>query len=113
MTIRDYVSQKLQALGVTEADMMDLAGLLEVSLDDEYTSDVAPSVGKAIAQSIGELMLAPRLSNVNEGGFSLSWDFDNLGKYYLFLCNKWGIKPNDDVLNVAGLSAIMDKTNIW
>lgn len=84
-----------------------------LSLDDEYTFDIAPIVGKAMVSVIEDIMLAPRLSNVNEGGFSMSWEFSDLGKYYVFLCKKWGINVNDDVLNVAGLSSIIDKSNIW
>lgn len=113
MTIREYVSQTLQAFNVTEAFLTDFAGLLQLPLDGEYTSDIAPSVGKALAQSIEGLILTPRLSNVNESGFSMSWDFSNLGNYYLYLCNRWGVKPNDDVLAASGSSAIIDKTELW
>lgn len=113
MTIREYVLQKLQALNVNEAVMMDFAGMLGSSIDDEYTFDIAPSVGKALAQTIEELVLAPRLSNVNEGGFSMSWDFADLGKYYVYLCNKWDAPVNNDVLSVTGISAIIDASNLW
>lgn len=113
MTIREYVSQKLQAFNVTEAFFIDFVNASGLSLDDEYTFDIAPTVGKALAETIAELILSPRLSNVNESGFSMSWDFSELGKYYMYLCNKWGIKPNEDTVAVSGISVIMDKTNIW
>ena len=113
MTIREYVSQTLQAFNVTEAVLADFAAVLEMSIDAEYTFDVAPSVGKALAQTIEGLILAPRLSNVNESGFSMSWDFSNLGSYYLYLCNKWGVNPNEDVLAASGSSAIIDRTDLW
>lgn len=113
MTIREYVSQTLQAFNVTEAVLADFAAVLGMSNDDEYTFDVAPSVGKALAQTIEGLILAPRLSNVNESGFSMSWDFNNLGSYYLYLCNKWGVNPNGDVLAASGSSAIIDRTYLW
>lgn len=113
MTIREYVSQKLQAFNVTEAVLTDMAGLLPMSLDTEYTFDVASSVGKALAQTIEELILAPRLSNVNEGGFSMSWDFANLGSYYLYLCKRWGVSVNEDVVAASGISAVTDKSEMW
>lgn len=113
MTIREYVSQKLQAFNVTEAFYADFVFASGLSLDDEYTFDIAPVVGKAMAQTIAEVILSPRLSNVNESGFSMSWDFSELGKYYLYLCKKWGITPDDDAVAVAGLSVITDKTNMW
>lgn len=113
MTIREYVSQKLQAFNVTEAFYADFMFASGLSLDDEYTFDVAPEVGKALAQTIAEVILSPRLSNVNESGFSMSWDFSELGKYYMYLCKKWGIEPNEEAISVSGVSVIMDKTNIW
>lgn len=93
--------------------MADFMVSLGVSLDDEYTFDMASSVGKAMVSSIEELILAPHLSNVSEGGFSMSWDYSNLGKYYLFLCKKWGTPVNNDVLASSGISAIIDQTDCW
>lgn len=113
MTIREYVTQKLQAFGITEAALADFTMSLGMSLEDEYTFEVAPSVGKAMASSIEELVLAPRLSNVSEGGFSMSWDYAGLGKYYQYLCKKWGVPVNDDALSATGASAIIDKTSMW
>lgn len=113
MTIREYVTQKLQAFNLTEAVLADFTMSLGMSMDNEYTPDVASSVGKAMASTIEELVLAPRLSNVNESGFSMSWDFADLGKYYVYLCKKWGVPVNDDVLTATGVSAIIDVTNLW
>lgn len=113
MTIREYVTQKLQAFNTSEAVLADFMMSLGMSLDDEYTFDIAPSVGKAMASTIEGLVLAPRLSNINEGGFSMSWDFADLGKYYVYLCKKWGVPVNNDVLSATGTSAIIDVTNLW
>ena len=89
------------------------AYVCQMSLDEEYTFDIATPVGRALAQTIEGLILAPRLSNVNEGGFSMSWDFTNLGSYYLYLCKKWDVEVNEDVLAASGMSAITDKTEMW
>lgn len=93
--------------------MADFMASLGMSLDDEYTFNIAPDVGRAMVSVIEELILAPRLTNVSESGFSMSWDYADLGKYYLYLCNRWGTPINNDVLSVAGLSAITDLSDIW
>lgn len=113
MTIGEYISQKLQAFGVSEAYYMDVANNLGMSLDERYTSENASAVGKAMVSVVEELILAPRLSNVNEGGFSMSWDFENIAKYYVYLCKKWGVSMNEDILTSAGISAIIDRSNMW
>lgn len=113
MTIREYISQKLKAFNLTDANFIDIEEALGMSLSDEYTSTIASSVGVAMTKALAELILAPRLSNVNESGFSVSWNYEELGKYYLYLCKKWGVEADDKVLTVSGLSAITDKSNIW
>lgn len=113
MTIREYVSQKLQAFNLTEAVLADFVIASGLSLEDEYTSDIAPTVGKAMAQILAEVILSPRLSNVSESGFSMSWDYSELGKYYSHLCRKWGVEPNDEALSAAGVSVITDKSSMW
>ena len=113
MTIREYVSQKLRAFDLTEATLADVSAELEMSLEEEYTFDIAPLVGKALVATIEGLVLAPRLSNISEGGFSMSWDFADLGKFYVYLCRKWGVAVNENVLNATGLSVITDRTDIW
>lgn len=113
MTIREYVTQKLNAFNLTEAALADLSASLGTSLDDEYTFDMASKVGKAMVSTIEELVLAPRLSSVSESGFSMSWDYADLGKFYVYLCKKWGIPVNEDVLSASGVSAIIDRTDFW
>jgi hypothetical protein len=103
----------MQAFHLTDAAITDLMMSLGVSLDDEYTLAMASSVGKAMTSAIEELLLAPRLASINEGGFSISWDFENLGKYYIYLCRKWGMPINNDVLTASGISAIIDKSDMW
>lgn len=93
--------------------MADFMVSLGISLDDEYTFDIASQVGKALATTIEELVLSPRLSSVSESGFSMSWDFADLGKYYIYLCKKWGVPVNNDVLSAAGISAIIDQSHLW
>lgn len=113
MTIKEYVSQRLQAFGLNEAILTDIMFALNMDLEAQYTPDIAHPVGKALALALEELILAPRLSNVSESGFSMSWDFSGIGKYYVYLCNKYGLTVNDDILVFVGVSAIVDRTSSW
>ena len=111
MSIREYISQKFQAWNITMSHLMDIG--LDLDLDDEYTPAVSDSVGKAMVSIIEELMLAPSMSQVNENGFSVSWDYSRIGQYYMWLCRKYGVDPNTDVMAALGLSTITDMSDIW
>lgn len=112
MTIKEYISQKLSAFEISEATLCDMS-LSGINLEDEYSSEVMEVVGKGMVSVIEELVLTPRRTNITESGFSESWNYDNLSKYYLWLCRKWGVTPNEDTLALMGTSAIIDKTDIW
>lgn len=112
MTIRQYLQQKLSAFGkVSEADFAEVSALLDI--DSEYSEDNAVKAGTALCRMIEERVLSPYVSNVSENGFSMSWNYDNLGKYYLWLCKKYGITPEDEVLSILGISVIADITDMW
>lgn len=111
MKIREYVSQKLRAWNITDAQLEDISS--GIDLDEEYTSDNSQVVGKAMISVIEELMLAPYMSNVNENGFSVSWDYSRIGQYYMWLCRKYGVAPDEEVVAALGLSTITDKSDIW
>ena len=109
MTNREYIEKKLAAFNITDADYADMGGL--VYLDDTF--DGSPDFWKGFVGIIEGLILAPRVKSVNENGFSMSWDTDSLGKWYMWLCRKHSIKPDDDVLALLGLSAIIDISDQW
>lgn len=110
MTIQEYILEKLRPFGtISEGALLDM----DLPLDDDYSTDVAKEVGIALTHYIEERVLSPYVSSVNESGFSMSWDYSNIGKYYLWLCNKWGVKPNNDVLSMSGISIISDVSNLW
>lgn len=113
MTLRAYISEKLKAFGISEVHFVDLS--LTSGLDPNYeVENYGPDViGVALTQVLEECILAPRMSNVSEGGFSASWNFDAIGKYYLWLCRKWGVTPNDDAMGMLGISMITDRTSNW
>ena len=111
MKIREYISQKLRAWNIADAYLGDIS--LDIDLDEEYTFEDSQKVGKAMISVIEELMLAPYMSNVNENGFSVSWDYSRIGQYYMWLCRKYGVAPDDEVVAALGLSTITDKSDIW
>lgn len=108
MTNGEFIRQQMQAFPLTESDLM----LVEdINIDDEMT-DVSVTE-KAMIPLIAKLALSPYIKNVNENGFSVSWDMSNLGWLYQFLCSKYGVKPDANVLAALGLSVIIDRTNKW
>ena len=111
MKIREYISQKLRVWNITDAQLGDISSGIDI--EEEYTSDYAQVVGKAMISVIEELMLAPCMSNVNENGFSVSWDYSRIGQYYMWLCRKYGVAPDNEVVAALGLSTITDKSDIW
>lgn len=113
MTVREYIVSELRAFGVTEAELADIFATLAVSPDDDYSAGNSEAVRKALAGALPAFILKPRMGSVSESGFSVSWNYDNLVKYYLWLCHRLGLTPDEDIVTMAGISAITDKTSLW
>lgn len=114
MTVREYILQKFNAFGtITEAELLDMSLESGINLDDELSPDMAEAVGKAQVAFIEQRVFAPTLKSISESGFSASWDYSNIGKYYMMLCRKYGITPDNAVLGQLGVNAILDRTEIW
>lgn len=84
-----------------------------VNLDEKYSTDNAHAVGVALCGFVGELLLAPRLHSVSEAGISWSWDYAKLSQWYYWLCRKFGVVPDEDLLAASDISTITNKTNTW
>ena len=113
MTVQEYISDKLSRFGISDAVLADISIDSGIALDDEYSYYNRESVGKALCHAVAELIFAPRTQSVSESGFSESVNYDNLGKFYMYLCRKWGEKPDDEIVSLLGLNVITDKTDIW
>lgn len=113
MTVRAYISDKLKAFGISEAQLVDMSLSSGLELESDISTVDPAKVGIAVTHMLEEAILAPRMTNINESGFSMSWDFNSVSQYYLWLCRKWGVKPNDDVLSMLGLSTITDRSDMW
>ncbi len=113
MTVREYIVKKMPFFQLTEAQFADLEDDYGVSADAEYTSAVRLAANTAIVRIIEEKLLEPRMQSVNEGGFSVSWNYQDLGKLYMYLCKKYGLTPNADVVSLLGISMIRDVSAKW
>lgn len=109
MTVREYIASTLSGLSIPPAYYEDLM----VNPDDTYDHSMYLDVGRAMVSFLGGLILAPRVRTVNENGFSMQWDTDNLGKYYLWLCKRYGITPDPDVVSLLGINTIIDISDTW
>lgn len=107
MTIKEYMVSLLPGLTIPEAFFADMP----LDVEEDYEPSMYYEVGKSLVNAVAGVILAPQVKSVNENGFSMSWDTDLLGKYYLWLCKRYGITPDDDVM--LGLGAIIDKSDIW
>lgn len=109
MTNREYIIQKMAAFQVNEALLADISE--GIDLDAPYTGD--PAVGRALIKGIEEAILQPYMSSVSESGFSVSWNRDNIGRWYRWLCQKYGVTVNSDALASLGVSSIIDISDTW
>ena len=115
MTVRDFLSVRLQRFGDVEYWLseyeMRIGADTGASLDDTMTPEVEPVVGRTLVGVLAELILAPKQKSVSESGFSVSWDFDSLVRYYLWLCRKYGIAPEPEITEMT--SVIRDASDKW
>lgn len=112
MTNRAYIIDKLKPFELGESLFADIEAQ-GIILDEEYEPTNQMVIMNSIIDCLEELLMRPRVESVNEGGFSLTWRFEDLGKFYLYLCRKYGRKPLKDITSLLGISSITDKTSIW
>lgn len=108
MTNGEYMREKLQAFDITDAQLLDSG----IDLNEEYVPN-SRTVGLAMIGIIEDLVLAPQRTNISENGFSVSWDTSNLAKYYQYLCKRWGVTPNEDIVGEIKIPTIKDVSEIW
>ena len=113
MTISQYLNDALRPYGVTEGELTDIYLNAAFSPDDEYTAENSRAVGISLTEALPQLILRPRMSNVSENGFSVSWNYENLSKYYLWLCKRYGVTPDETISSMTGLSVIRDRSGMW
>lgn len=111
MNVKEYLQAKLRAFQIPEAYFVDIS--TTINLEEDVSAENLDAVNSAIIPIIEEMVFTPQLKSINENGFSVSWDVSGLAKWYLFLCRKYKVKPNEDVTALLGISQIIDKTDSW
>lgn len=104
MTNKQYLTKALNGLNISEDDI-DII-LLKSSLDGEANVDVS-ACDKAIYNRIS-IVLKTMMQNVQEGGYSISWNIDAVKLYYNALCNELGL---ENIL--VGRPKIRNRSNVW
>ena len=107
MTNGEFIQKQLMSFGITDAD---LALVEDVNLDDELDVSVAE---KAMIPLIAVLAMKPYQKSISENGFSVSWDMSKIGWWYRYLCSKYKVTPDANIMEALGLSVIVDRTNRW
>jgi len=108
MTNGEYMRERLRAFDISEAQLLDSG----IDLTAPYVAGSRP-VALAMIRILEDLVLAPQRTNISEGGFSVSWDTTNLGRYYKYLCSKYGVEPNSVVTENMGIPTITDVSSNW
>ena len=109
MTVREYISSTLPGLTVPESFYVDYS----IGPDDVYSPSMYSEVGAAMVGMLGGLIMAPKVSSVSENGFSMQWDTTTLGKYYLWLCKRYGITPDSDIVALLGMNTVLNISDTW
>ena len=112
MTVREYISATLTGYDIPESSFVDMM-VSGIDLEADITSQNINEIGKGIVSTVEGLLFSPRRTNISENGFSESWNYADLGKYYLWLCRRFGVTPSEDLLAMVGVNAIIEKTDIW
>lgn len=107
MNIREYICSLLSGIKIPEAMLIDTG----LDLEQEYSPDL--SIGPQIVSLVEGVINMVAVKNVSENGFSMTWDTDRLGKFYLWLCRRYGITPGIQELASLGISAIIDESDSW
>lgn len=113
MTVGEYLTDTLKPLELGASALANFTGSTGLSLMDEYDASNHQVIMLSAIDLLEMEMLKPRLESINESGFSISYNYADLGKLYLFLCRKYGRKPLDAITDTLGIATIKDKTSIW
>lgn len=112
MTVGEYISGELAPFFVEASVSLDMF-LFTIDLNETYSASNEKATNVALLNAIERVMLRPRVEQVNENGFSATIKFDDMGKYYAYLCKRYGVTPNADIVAGSGVSVIKEISNRW
>jgi hypothetical protein len=104
MTNKEYLTQSLNGLNVSEEDIELI--LLKGSLSGDASVDV-PACDKAVYNRFS-VVLKGMAQNVSEGGYSISWNMEAVKLFYSTLCNEFGLENA-----LVSRSKVRNRSNIW
>lgn len=107
MNVKEYIHSLFNGLTIPDALLADTG----LDLEQEYSPSLV--IGPAVVDLCAGIINMVALKSVNENGFSMTWDTDRLGRFYLWLCRRYGIKPKAEELSLLGLGAIIDISDTW
>lgn len=110
MTNREYIMDHLSPLRISEGIIAIVYDIIDPNAVYVVGDD---AVGKAMIRVLEEVMFMPKTKNVSESGFSITYDYTDLTRYYLTLCRKYGVKPDEELVSMSGMSVIKDRTSKW
>jgi len=88
MTGKEYITQLLDGLNVSEGDI-DII-LLKAGIDGTLTADIA-ACDMAVHGRMS-IVLKGAMQNVSEGGYSVSWNMEAVKLFYNSLCEELGLE---------------------
>lgn len=103
MTIKEFILEKLKSWGVDYSEAL-ISEQLKDEKDKEYSSKQEGIVDNVFYNIIPDLLLLP--SNISEGGYSVSYNRQNLMMMYKMIAKRLG-KPvliNDSSIGIRDIS---------
>jgi hypothetical protein len=109
-----YIKQRFSCIG----EISD-AGATEFAVDNNLTSllnvELIDSdkvvISQAVSAYIDNNLLHPK--SVNENGFSLSWNAEQIKSWQMVMARKYGIVLNEETSALLGLNVVKDNSNCW
>lgn len=96
MKVSEYIKQTFKDFGVALSDANLLTILLSINIsgEDEVSSDNIQPISVGIAKFIPTLLLRGSSKSVSENGHSKSqsWDIQGIKDYYALMCKRHGLK---------------------
>lgn len=114
MTGLTYIKHRFLCIGsMTDAGVSDFAidNNFAALLDKELTTDDCSVIATAVSNFICNDLLHPK--SVNENGFSISWNDEQIKAAQKILLSKYGITLNDETAALLGMSVVADKSDMW